>query len=295
MAMQSRSKIVPSFPDVKMPEGGRFGGVALGLKTAMEQGNINRKLGISEKLLGVREQAYEKALTTSEKKNFMSFYNAEIDASNKELDYVEKVNAKIMDKFNTLGEATNYLLKKPERPSYEKIKQKYDTLFEAPASTPSSGNAMMGGPGMSTIPPVELSGRVPGGAQLSQPQGFMQKIGSMGAEMGAGIGEKLKSLFGAPGAAQPPQGAPTMQPGGAVPPDTAGQNAGFTTDQLLQTLDDYEDTDADSAIADIIALDEQFNQEGLFLGDDVDTNVLIEAFRNKFGDQALQKLQSMVT
>ena len=43
MAVKTGSSIVPSYPDIKVAPAGRYGGVLLGMKTATERGDVNRK------------------------------------------------------------------------------------------------------------------------------------------------------------------------------------------------------------------------------------------------------------
>jgi len=49
----------------------------------------------------------------------------------------------------------------------------------------------------------------------------------------------------------------------------------------------------------MVALDEAYNQAGLFLGENVDNDAVIESLRAKFGDvavdAAIKKLQARIT
>jgi len=281
--MANRSKIVPSFPDIKVPEGGRFGGMLLGVQGAIEQGNVNRKYSEASKLLGARQSAMD---VRSERRNAISLYNAaakRLDARNK-----EKRDSPIYD---TAG---NLVPEEPEKmPPFNEFVQSMSGATTPGTAVPEPSyfeKNIQGGGAFSETPPRG------GAGLLGTPQGgqnIFQKIGAgvqnVGQRIGAGaqnIKQQLQQLLGG---AQ--QGGVMGSPQGVMAqPATGGQ--GPSTEDLITALDDYDD--AETAIAQLVELDASFDRVGFDLGENIDIDAFLEAFRQKFGDSAVQRLIAAV-
>ena len=301
MAVKTGSSIVPSYPDIKVAPAGRYGGVLLGMKTATERGDVNRKYGIAERELKMKEEYYKSktgaALTM---KDVVSLYN-------KKRDEISKINAEKVKNSSDTDEYGESTLEK--MPSFNNFVAEITgsvggAMMGGPADVsapamPSGGGALMGMGGPSQVPPAAPSaGAMPGAPQA--PGAMMpggQQGGNFMQRMGGNIQQVLQQLLGSPqGSAQAPNVAQGTQLGGGTSPSLQAGGAegasSLTTEDLLQALDDYDDVNM--AIEDIVALDNMFNQAGLELGPNVDTQMVLEAFRKKFGEGAVDQLMARI-
>lgn len=300
---QKRGILGSTFPDIREYTG-RAGGVLLGLKTAQERGDINRKFGQTERALNIRESSAAARLNISDKKTYLNLYNKELkrvgkrneegrkevaedtyyDAATKQ--WIKPGGEFIPETAPTLNEFLQRIGVAEAEPAggADLLRTKTETKTwpgGAPSPYDTGERTLPKSPTMPTAPPTV------GG------QGFMQRMGGNLRQMGGNIQQVLQSLIGAPQSSAPPQstaGAGVSPTAGTTP--GAGGLDSITTEDLLATLEEYDD--AESAIEDILALDNMFNQEGLELGLDVDVQSILDAFRQKFGEDAVQRLMARV-
>jgi len=304
--MPQDRRFTSSFPDIKTAPGGRFGGVLMGLQTMQKQGNVNRKFGM------LREE-----LAVSKQKNIADMYNKYTDREWK--NYQQESN-----RINRYNIAETKAAGKENKPNLQPLPPKPDVLSYADfIRSMTGGGGIMGGGGikdaMPDVAPKEWPGGAPspydvgkgvtgagagargGGGMMGAVPGLLQTASQArpsnlafqaGAGAGQNIAQQLQQLLGQPqgGGAQRAQGG-AQAPVGA---QAGGAGEGPTTEDVLTALDDYESNEVDRVIADILELDKLYNQTGFDLGANIDNEVVLEAFRRKFGDEAVRRLQSMV-
>ncbi len=279
MARVSARTIVPGFPSSlkKAPElSNVFGGALLGLETAVKQGAAKAKAG--------RE---ERQLQTQELRNAISILNNR----NRQ---IAKQNKDILDATSDASQAAP-LLTLPDV-----LKEIQQATSQAVPDTGGLGGASrLLGRDTTPVAPAFGGGRAIETRGLSTGQKFLGGALRGVADV-AGAGGRL--LGGQQGESQVRDIIGNLLanlPGvkGALTP--AGPEVGTTTGQLPDTqeaLDRLEDfDDADDFIEALSRQSQEFANTGERLEDVVDIDILFEAFRKKFGDAALRRLEDRLS
>ena len=281
-----------TFPDIKssVPQG-RFSGLALGIQTAMAQGQLNRynamndvAMGLQMRRQGLSERQFEfktKPITPKSDKSWISILNN----ANKQITSLNKEIAKANAVSNIQQSLIPYM--------------SLDEIVASGGKININQSMPVGGGLMPSRPQQNIWGKIGGalktarkgilgfaeGGIVDRPQ--MAMVGEQGKEYIAPASKldpatqaKLEGILGKPD---------TQQPGNN---NASNAMQGPSTEDLIAALDDYDNID--EAIADLVELDRQYNQPGFQVADNIDYEAFKQAFIAKFGEAGYRKLEASV-
>jgi len=271
-----------SFPDVRIPKvAGQFSGLVAGLQGYTQQREYNRQSAISDALIGIKTaDVMRKSTDKLSIKDVFSAYNKDKEIAIKALgDFADPME---IDRIRNES-FTAWLSRNPEIASISNLGALRSKVAAGNLSAP-VGDNLTNNVGMVDQSMADVRAgnyvKAPVGQGLMGGMGQRIKQGIM--NMGSGVKNVLDMLM---------QKVPKANP---IPmPDMQG-GEGLTTDALLQAMEDYDESDVDTAIEDLMALDSAANQPGLQLPENIDYELLKQAFVQKFGQNALAKLERRV-